>query len=113
MPGIFAVDSFGALGGLFAIVETGTKQCEAKEKNVTLLTPACWTYCIRLAVSQESGFSGFVGKVAARLVFTTLASHFSHVARKPCSSTTQFIVAQRFESRSYTIRVFERTGLMR
>lgn len=80
-----------------------------KEKIVTLLTPVCSTYCIRLAVSQESGFSGFVGKVAARLMFTTLASHFSHVARKPCR-TMQNIVAQRSESRSYTIRVLNEQG---
>lgn len=36
-------------------------------------------------------------------MLTTLASHFSHVARKPCR-TMQNIVAQRLESRSYTIR---------
>lgn len=85
------------------------EQGEVKEKKVTLLTPVCSTCCIRLAVSQESGFSGFVGKVAARLVFTTLASHFSHVARESCR-TMQYIVAQRSESRSYTIRILNGQG---
>lgn len=38
------------------------KKCDAKWKKVTLLIRMRSTYCIRLALSQESGFSGFVGK---------------------------------------------------
>lgn len=76
--------------------KSSVKRSETEESNPLESVEFVLLHSLRL-VSGNRGCRVSWGKAAARLMLTTLASHFSHVARKSCM-TMQNVVAQRSPS---------------